>query len=49
MENIYFLEGHGAHKGFFEIAFMPFVTTQRSMCYSHNAKDKITYKDYKYV
>jgi glycosyltransferase involved in cell wall biosynthesis len=49
MENIYFLEGHGAHKGFFEIAFMPFVTTQRSMCYSHNAKDKITYKDYKYA
>ena len=48
MEDIYFLEGAAEHKGFFEIAYLPYVTTQRHVCYSHNAKDKIAYQDYKY-
>ena len=49
MENILFLEGKGNHKGFFEIAFMPFAATQRQMTYPHNGKDKIAFSDYKYV
>ena len=49
MEDILFLEGQEDHKGFFEIAYIPFVTTQRQMTYPHNGKDKIAYKDYKYA
>ena len=48
MENILFLEGKDKHKGYFDIAFMPFANTQRQMTYPHNGKDKIAFKDYKY-
>ena len=48
MDDIYFLEGRENHKGFFEVAYLPYVTTQRHTCYSHNGKSKIAYKDYKY-
>ena len=40
-----FLEGAGSDKGFFEIAFTPYLTTQRFSNYIHNAKDVID-KDY---
>ncbi len=49
MENILFLEGKDNHKGFFEIAFLPFAATQRQMTYPHNGKDKIAFSDYKYT
>lgn len=48
MEHFTFLEGAGSHKGYFEIAFMPFVNTQRQINYTHNGKDKIAFSDYKY-
>lgn len=48
MDNIFWLEGIGDHKGYFEIAYLPFVNTQRVVTYTHNAKDKIAY-DIKYA
>jgi hypothetical protein len=48
MDHIFFLEGNGDHKGWFEIAFIPFVCTQRYITYTHNGKDKIAYKDLAY-
>jgi hypothetical protein len=47
MDNQLWLEGHSNHKGFFEIAFLPFVNTQRILTYLHNGKDKIAYEDLK--
>ena len=41
MENLLHLEGSGSHKGFFEIAFLPHVGTQRVFNYQHNGKDKV--------
>ena len=43
MENFTFLEGQSENAGFFEVAFTPYVNTQRQMCYTHNGKDKIAY------
>tara|TARA_R100000008_G_scaffold67884_1_gene44993 strand:+ start:12444 stop:14369 length:1926 start_codon:yes stop_codon:yes gene_type:complete len=40
-DNTLFLEGAGKHKGFFEIAFTPHLTSQRTNNYIHNAKDVI--------
>jgi glycosyltransferase involved in cell wall biosynthesis len=40
-DNIFFLEGIGGHKGFFEIAFLPHIGTQRMIDYVHNGKDRI--------
>jgi hypothetical protein len=39
-DNLLFLEGQGSHKGYFEIAFLPFVTTQKHFTYHHNGKDR---------
>ena len=44
-DNALYLEGAGSQKGFFEIAFLPYLTTQRANNYIHNAKDLID-KDY---
>jgi hypothetical protein len=43
LENSFILEGAGAHKGYFDLAFMPTTTTQKSICYIHNGKDKIQF------
>ena len=43
MDNLMWLEGAGDHKGFFEIAFLPHVGTQRVLNYLHNGKDKIEF------
>ena len=40
LENVVLLEGAGDHKGFFEIAFYPHTTTQKSICYLHNGLNK---------
>jgi glycosyltransferase involved in cell wall biosynthesis len=42
-DNLLFLEGQGAHKGFFEVAFLPYITTQKMYGYHHNGKDKIQF------
>jgi hypothetical protein len=41
MDNQVWLEGAGPHKGFFNIAFLPHVNTQRMLTYLHNAEDKL--------
>ena len=43
MENLPLLEGQGNHEGYFEMAFLPFVGTQRVLNYMHNGKDKIQF------
>jgi len=37
------LEGQGDHPGYFEVAFLPFIGTQRMLNYMHNGKDKIQF------
>ena len=48
MDQIFSLQGTNDHEGFFDIAFLPYFTTQRNPTYSHNALDKIAYKDLRY-
>ena len=43
MENLIALEGQGEKEGSFEIAFLPFIGTQRNLNYMHNGKDKIQF------
>lgn len=43
MDNLIYLEGGGAHKGFFDIAFLPHLHTQRVISYVHNGKTSIAY------
>jgi len=45
MDNLLWLEGKGDHKGFFEVAYLPHIGTQRMLTYLHNGKDKIAYTD----
>ena len=49
MDSLIWLEGVGDHKGFFDIAFLPYSQTQRFLTYLHNGKTNIAYKDYKYA
>lgn len=42
-DNLLFLEGQGEHKGYFEIAFLPYITTQKMYGYHHNGKDKLQF------
>lgn len=44
MEDLPLLEGQADHDGFFEIAFLPFIGTQRNLNYMHNGKDKIQFE-----
>ena len=43
MNNLLWLEGNGDHEGYFEIAFLPYLGTQKMFDYQHNGKDKISY------
>jgi hypothetical protein len=43
MDNLLWLEGAGEHKGFFEVAFLPHIGTQRMLNYLHNGKDIIQF------
>jgi glycosyltransferase involved in cell wall biosynthesis len=43
MDNLLWLEGYGNHQGYFEIAFLPYIGTQKMLNYIHNGKDKITF------
>jgi glycosyltransferase involved in cell wall biosynthesis len=42
-DNLLSLEGQGSHKGFFELAFLPHVTTQKHFAYQHNGKDRLQF------
>ena len=42
-DNLLFLEGQASHKGFFELAFLPHITTQKVFGYQHNGKDKLQF------
>ena len=44
LDNLLLMEGQGNHQGFFEIAFLPFIGTQRMLNYIHNGKDKIQFE-----
>ena len=41
MDNLFWLEGHGEHKGYFEVAYLPYIGTQKIFNYQHNGLDKI--------
>ena len=43
MDQLLWLEGVGDHEGFFEIAFLPHIGTQRIFNYQHNGKAKIAF------
>ena len=40
LDDLLLLEGSGSTKGFFDIAFLPHVGTQKIFTYQHNGKDK---------
>ena len=39
MDNIFWLEGQGEHKGWYDVAYLPYLSTQRQIDYPHNGKD----------
>ena len=43
LDNLTAMEGQSEHEGYFEIAFLPFIGTQRMLNYMHNGKDKIQF------
>jgi glycosyltransferase involved in cell wall biosynthesis len=44
MDQLLWLEGIGNHKGFFEIAFLPYIGTQKILDYLHNGQTKIQFE-----
>ncbi len=42
-DDLLFLEGKGDHQGFFDIAFLPNIGTQRIFNYQHNGQDRIDF------
>lgn len=47
MDNLLLLEGHAKHNGYFDIAYLPHLQTQRMLSYLHNGEDKIDFEIYK--
>lgn len=43
MDNLQWLEGANNHDGYFNVAYLPHVLTQRVICYRHNGQDKSDY------
>lgn len=43
MDNLEWLEGKNNHNGYFNVAYLPFILTQRMICYRHNGEDKLDY------
>lgn len=43
MDNLIWLEGNNSHNGYFDIAYLPYFSTQRMLNYLHNGKDKIDF------
>ena len=44
IDSCYVLEGRGGDLGYFDIAFLPHATTQKTYSYTHNGKDKTQFK-----
>ena len=40
IDDLLTLEGRGPHKGYFDLAFLPHIGTQKIFTYQHNGKDK---------
>lgn len=47
MDNLLLLEGHSKNDGYFDIAYLPHLQTQRMLSYLHNGEDKIDFEIYK--
>jgi len=43
MDNLLWLEGSAANKGYFDIAYLPHIQSQRILTYTHNGQDKIDF------
>lgn len=48
MDNLLYLEGNSTHEGFFDIAFLPHLHTQRNIDYIHGGKTNIAFGDTHY-
>lgn len=46
MDNLLLLEGHSGNDGYFDIAYLPHLQTQRMLSYLHNGEDKIDFEIY---
>ena len=44
VDSLLFLEGAGSHKGYFDLAFLPHIGTQKMFNFQHNGKDKNEFK-----
>jgi len=44
IDNLLTLEGQGSHSGYFDIAFLPHIGTQKIFNYQHNGKDKTQFE-----
>jgi glycosyltransferase involved in cell wall biosynthesis len=44
MDNQLWLEGNSTHKGYFDVAYLPYLRTQKIADYWHNGIDKIDFK-----
>jgi glycosyltransferase involved in cell wall biosynthesis len=47
MDNLLLMEGHAKNDGYFDIAYLPHLQTQRLLSYLHNGEDKIDFEIYK--
>lgn len=47
MDNLLLMEGHSKSDGYFDIAYLPHLQTQRLLSYLHNGEDKIDFEIYK--
>ena len=47
MDNLLLLEGNSRNNGYFDIAYLPHLQTQRILSYLHNGEDKIDFEIYK--
>jgi hypothetical protein len=44
MDNLLWLEGSSSHNGYFNIAYLPYIKTQRMLGYLHSGQDKIDFE-----
>jgi glycosyltransferase involved in cell wall biosynthesis len=43
MDDLLWLEGKAHHEGFFKVAYIPYINTQKIITFTHNGEDKIAY------
>lgn len=43
MDNVLFLEGNSGHNGYFNVAYLPYLQTQKAPAFTHNGVDKIAF------